>query len=107
MIPTRFATPGDLSTLSALVMINVMRTHIPAVPDCPLAPPGRQTTYSRTLHRACVVLGGLAQLAAHLGLAEPLVRAWLEAREDPPEPVFLAALEVILLDLEARHGRPS
>jgi len=77
-----------------------MRASVSAKADCPLPPPSRQTTYARTLHRACLILGGEAQLAVHLGIAEGALRDWLEGREDPPQMVFLAGIEIILLHLE-------
>jgi len=73
----------------------------PAKLDCPLPAPSRQTTYARTLHRACLILGGALALARHLGVSEAALRGWLEGREDPPQMVFLAAIEIILLHLEA------
>jgi hypothetical protein len=70
-------------------------------PDCPLAPPARSTVFSRTLHRACEILGGVQPLAAHLQcLAEDLQR-WMEGLEDTPLDVFLAAVDVVLLHADA------
>ena len=68
--------------------------------DCPASPPSRQTTYARALHRACLILGGAPQLANHLGVSESSLRGWLEGRDDPPQMVFLAAVEIVLLHLE-------
>jgi hypothetical protein len=68
--------------------------------DCPAAAPSRQTTYARALHRACLILGGAPQLANHLGVTESTLRAWLEGRDDPPQMVFLASVEIVLLHLE-------
>jgi hypothetical protein len=68
--------------------------------DCPAASPSRQTTYARALHRACLILGGVPQLANHLGVSESALQAWLEGRDDPPQMVFLAAVEIVLLHLE-------
>jgi hypothetical protein len=68
--------------------------------DCPVPAPSRQTTYARALHRACLILGGVPQLANHLGVSEAPLRAWLEGRADPPQMVFLAAVEIVLLHLE-------
>ena len=68
--------------------------------DCPAAPPARETTYARALHRACLILGGVEQLSRHLGVSEAAVRSWLEGRDDPPQMVFLAAVEIVLLHLE-------
>jgi hypothetical protein len=68
--------------------------------DCPSPPPSRETTYARTLHRACLILGGAEALARHFGVADASLRQWLEAREEPPQMVFLAAIEIILLYLD-------
>jgi len=68
--------------------------------DCPLPAPSRQTTYARTLHRACLILGGAPALARHLGVSEAALRGWLEGREHPPQMVFLAGIEIILLHLD-------
>ena len=68
--------------------------------DCTAASPSRQTTYARALHRACLILGGAPQLASHLGVSEASLRGWLEGRDDPPQMVFLAAVEIVLLHLE-------
>ena len=70
--------------------------------DCPLAPPSRQSTYARAMHSACVVLGGVPQLAAHLGVPAALLRDWLDGEVEPPHALFLAAVEVVLLHLETR-----
>lgn len=37
--------------------------------DCPRPSPSRLTTYARTLHRACVIVGGVAPLARHFGVS--------------------------------------
>lgn len=76
--------------------MRVLATQI----DCPAPPPEEHSTSSRALHRACLILGGVAQLALHLGQPEPSVRAWVEGREPPPQMVFLAAVEIILLHLD-------
>jgi hypothetical protein len=68
--------------------------------DCPQAPTSRLTTYARTLHRACLILGGVPEFAAHLRVAESSLRAWLEGVDEPPEAVFFAAVEIILLYAE-------
>ncbi len=78
-----------------------MRELAAAAKDCPLAPPAHATVYARTLHRACLVLGGIQQLAKHLKVNEADVHRWLVAEEEPPEPVFLATVEIVLLHAEA------
>ena len=74
-----------------------MRPSASAAVDCPLVRGLAATTYSRALHRACVILGGIAQLAAQLEVAEPELRSWLEGEIEPPLEVFLAAVEILLL----------
>jgi len=76
-----------------------MRTAAAKI-ECPTPPPSRQTTHSRALHRACLILGGVPALAQHLGLPEASIDAWLEGREEPPQMVFLAAIEIVLLHLD-------
>ncbi|MGQ0545529.1 MAG: hypothetical protein ACT4P3_09385 [Betaproteobacteria bacterium] len=71
------------------------------VPECDLARGrARKSVYVRTLHGACRVVGSLAALARHLGVAEAALRTWLQGREEPPYPVFLAAVEILLLAAE-------
>jgi hypothetical protein len=78
------------------------RRTIPVLPrsgagDCPLAPPQHASVYARTLHRACLILGSMDQLATHLGVSQTDLRRWLAEEEEPPHRVFLAAVEVVLL----------
>lgn len=77
------------------------------VPECDLARGrGRKSVYVRTLHRACVILGGFDALARHLGVPGAELRPWLQGRIEPPYVVFLAAVEILLLAAE-RTGRSS
>jgi hypothetical protein len=76
-----------------------MRTAASKV-ECPTPPPSRQSTQARALHRACVILGGVPALADHLGVTENSLNTWLEGREEPPQMVFLAAIEIVLLHLD-------
>lgn len=79
-----------------------MRTSATSpAPDCPLAPTARESTYARALHRACVIVGGVQQLAARFGVGEFELRAWMSGVTDPSEEVFLGAVEIILLNLDA------
>lgn len=75
-------------------------------PGCPLTPQAQRSTYARTLHRACVIIGGAPQLAEHLGVPEADLLGWLRGAEEPPFDVFLAAVEVVLLHLDA-PGTPT
>lgn len=72
--------------------------------DCGSAPPSRATVYSRTLQRACEVLGGVQRLAEHLRVAPADLALWIEGRDQPPLEVFLAAVDIVLLDAERRSG---
>jgi len=67
--------------------------------DCPTASPSKASPYTRTLRHACVIIGGVVALAAHLDVADVDLRSWMQGDARPPEPVFLAALDVVLLHL--------
>ena len=56
----------------------------------------RVTVYTRVLHRACQILGGVEQLAAHLRVSLPLLYRWLEGDDIPPSHVFLNAVDLVL-----------
>lgn len=80
--------------------IPLKREFPPNATDCPLAPPRDASIHARTLHRACLIIGGIDLLARHLGLPAADVRGWLSGKEQPPEPVFFACVEVVLLHAE-------
>jgi hypothetical protein len=77
--------------------IPVVRETAGAAKDCPLAPPEHASVYARTLHRACLIVGGIRQLAERLEVPEADVRRWLKGEDIPPEEVFVAAVEIVLL----------
>jgi len=87
-------------------MIPIMRSSAAAAADCPLAPPSRATTYVRTLHRACLIVGGLPALAKQLAVTELQLATWLRGEVEPPLHVFLAAVDIVLLDAQ-KTGRPT
>jgi hypothetical protein len=64
--------------------------------ECPLAPPPRVTAYTRVLHRACQILGGVEKLASHLRVSVVLLHRWLEGDDVPPSNVFLVAVDLVL-----------
>ena len=66
-----------------------------------MAPPSHSTVFARTLHRACEIVGGIASLAAHLQTPETDLQRWMEAIEEPPLDVFLAAVDVVLLHADS------
>lgn len=67
---------------------------------CPVAPQSRATVYARTLHRACLIVGGVPELAEHLRVSPVSLVVWMEGREPPPLGVFLAAVDIVLLHAE-------
>jgi hypothetical protein len=70
-------------------------------PVCPVAAPSRSTVFSRTLHRACEILGGVQPLAAHLKCVAEDLKRWMEGHEETPLDVFLAAVDVVLLHADS------
>lgn len=84
-----------------------MRTTASLKPDCPVARPSRRSVAVRTIHAACLILGGMPALAARFGVAELTVRHWLEGEIEPPEAVFREALEILLLNSEQARGKAS
>lgn len=64
--------------------------------ECAGPPPPRTTVYSRTLQRACEIVGGVDLLARHLRVAPGDLVCWIDGRAKPPMDVFLAAVDVVL-----------
>ena len=67
---------------------------------CPEADAYSTTLYARALHRACLLLGGIRQLAEYLDVSEGAVEGWLTGESEIPQPVFLSAVDIIV-------GHPS
>lgn len=65
--------------------------------ECPLAPTEHAAIQARALHRACLILGGLDRLAAALGQPRTDVERWIRGEAEAPDPVFRAAVEILLL----------
>lgn len=59
-----------------------------------------EPTQVRVLHLACLILGGLLPLAQHLEVRSEDLLRWLQGSKEPPNHVFLAAVEILLLDAE-------
>jgi hypothetical protein len=81
-----------------------MRELFAAAKECPVAPPARSSVQARTLHRACLVVGGIDALAKHLEISQADLERWLRGDEAPPEHAFLAAVEIVLLHAEESHS---
>jgi hypothetical protein len=86
--------------------IPLMRDQSAAARGCPLAPPGHASVQSRTLHRACLIVGGAEVLAKRLEVSTAHIEKWLRGEEPVPERVFLHAVEVVLLHASST-GRTS
>lgn len=90
----------DLSMARERRTIPVVRRPA-AAKDCPLAPPEHASVFARTLHRACLIVGGIEQLAKQLDVADRDLREWVRGEQMPPEPIFLAAVEIVLLHADS------
>jgi hypothetical protein len=64
--------------------------------ECPVAPAPRVTVYTRVLHRACQMVGGVDHLAARLRVSPTLLHRWLEGEDIPPSHIFLNAVDLVL-----------
>lgn len=67
-----------------------------AADNCPTARPPRVTVYTRVLHRACQIVGGVEQLAARLRVSKTMLYRWLEGEDAPPTSIFLNAVDLVL-----------
>ena len=65
--------------------------------NCPLAPPGHATVQARSLHRACLIVGGIDPLVNRLQVSKDILERWMRGEGEPPLPVFYAAVEIVLL----------
>lgn len=58
--------------------------------------------YVKTLHEACLILGGEHKLAAYLHVGVEDVELWLNGGGPPPASVFLRCVDLV----EAHRRRP-
>ena len=61
------------------------------------------TIRTKALRIAADAVGGSRKLRDSLGASSADVVAWLAGVEEPPAPVFLKAMEIILDDLDRRN----
>jgi hypothetical protein len=73
--------------------------------ECGGAPPSRATVYSRTLQRACEIVGGPHKLAEQLRVSPGELARWIDARAQPPMDIFLLAVDLVLLHADRSRGR--
>ena len=90
---------------SARRTIPGMRDRSAAARDCPSAPPEHASVQSRTLHRACLALGGVSALAKQLEVGVADIERWLSADWPIPERIFLQAVEIVLLHASGSERR--
>jgi hypothetical protein len=64
--------------------------------NCPVADEARVTIYTRVLHRACQIAGGVESLATRLRVPAPTLYRWLDGESDPPTPIFLKAVDIVM-----------
>ena len=64
--------------------------------DGPTAPPTSTTVYTKVLHRACQITGGVDKLAARLRVPVATLYRWLDGEAEPPVPVFLRAVDIVM-----------
>ena len=65
--------------------------------ECPVAPPPRVTVYTRVLHRACQILGGVdAARRSTCAFRSTSLHRWLEGEDVPPSHIFLNAVDLVL-----------
>ena len=96
-------------------MARMENIEIPA-DDCPSAPLSQVTVFTRVLHRACQLVGGVERLAARLRVPVPTLFRWLDGESEPPAPIFLKAVDIVMpewtdddemLARALRAGRPK
>jgi len=76
-------------------MLRMENTEMPA-DNCPVAPLSQVTVYTRVLHRACQIAGGVESLAARLRVPVATLYRWLDGEAEPPTPVFLKAVDIVM-----------
>ena len=64
--------------------------------DCPSAPDSQVTVYTKVLHRACQIAGGVERLALRLRVPVPTLYRWLDGDGEPPTPIFLRAVDIVM-----------
>jgi|tagenome__1003787_1003787.scaffolds.fasta_scaffold18847869_2 hypothetical protein len=83
------------NTLFALRDSQTALGHDAAVHDICPSQAKNHHIYVRTLHEACVRLGGEHKLAHYLGVEVELVNAWLNGQGRPPDAIFLRCVDLV------------
>lgn len=77
-------------------MENVERKVQTSADNCPSAPASQVTVYTRVLHRACQISGGVESLAIRLRVPVATLFRWLDGDAEPPTPIFLKAVDIVM-----------
>jgi hypothetical protein len=78
--------------------------------DCPEPPGFRAHLRTLILHEACQTAGGIAPLAALLGVSPTTLERWLDGLDEAPDAIYQACIDVVLLHEpkgEAHSGRKT
>jgi hypothetical protein len=76
-------------------MPRMENIEVPA-DNCPTPPLSQVTVYTRVLHRACQIAGGVEKLAARLRVPAATLYRWLDGEAEPPTPIFLKAVDIVM-----------
>jgi hypothetical protein len=73
-----------------------------------MTPPAHASIQAKVIYRACLIVGGIDQLALKLEAQKADVERWIRGEEEPPQRPFLVAVEIVLLYLTALSAaKPS
>ena len=75
--------------------------------DCPQAPSFRANLSTLILHEACQTAGGITQLASLLRVSPVSLNRWLDGEEMPPDDVYQACINIVLLHDETLIPRQA
>ena len=73
--------------------------------DCPQAPSFQASLSTLILHEACQTAGGISQLASLLRVSPVSLNRWLDGEEAPPDAVYQACINIVLLHDETLNPR--
>jgi hypothetical protein len=85
-----------LSNVRAEATIRPVRNLDETADNCPVAEGYELTVYRRVLHRACQIAGSVEKLAVRLRVPTVTLLRWLNGEGEPPTPVFLKAVDIVL-----------
>ena len=75
--------------------------------DCPQPPSFRASLSTLILHEACQTAGGISELASLLRVSPVSLNRWLNGEELPPDDVYQACINIVLLHDETLTPRQA